>query len=89
MAAIVLPKLIVFDLDNCYWNPEMYQLLSGSAPFVYHVDSNSCHLKRGEVVEGSMLKESGRSNENAVKTRRVDPCIRAPGGRCILSEAQF
>ena len=28
----VLPKAIVFDLDNCVWYPEMYQLYGG-APF--------------------------------------------------------
>ena len=28
-----LPKVIVFDLDGCVWDPEMYQLWGGGAPF--------------------------------------------------------
>ena len=27
------PKLIVFDLDGCLWDPEMYELWGGGAPF--------------------------------------------------------
>ena len=27
------PQLIVFDLDGCLWDPEMYQLWGGGAPF--------------------------------------------------------
>ena len=30
---MTLPELIVFDLDNCVWFPEMYQLWGGGAPF--------------------------------------------------------
>ena len=29
-----LPKLFVFDLDNCIWYPEMY-MLGGGPPFKY------------------------------------------------------
>ena len=29
----MLPKLFVFDLDNCVWFPEMYQLWGGGSPF--------------------------------------------------------
>ena len=29
-----LPKVVVFDLDGCVWDPEMYELWgSGGAPF--------------------------------------------------------
>ena len=28
-----LPKVIVFDLDGCVWDPEMYELWGGGAPF--------------------------------------------------------
>ena len=32
-----LPKVVVFDLDGCVWDPEMYQLWGGGAPFkAYH-----------------------------------------------------
>lgn len=30
-----VPKLFVFDLDNCCWYPEMYMLWGGGAPFKY------------------------------------------------------
>mmetsp|Transcript_57638 Transcript_57638/g.166908 ORF Transcript_57638/g.166908 Transcript_57638/m.166908 type:complete len:244 (+) Transcript_57638:74-805(+) len=38
---IRLPRLVVFDLDNCCWSPEMYQLNSG-APFAYNPADNTC-----------------------------------------------
>lgn len=28
-----VPKVVVFDLDGCVWDPEMYQLWGGGAPF--------------------------------------------------------
>ena len=28
-----LPKVVVFDLDGCVWDPEMYELWGGGAPF--------------------------------------------------------
>ena len=35
------PKLYVFDLDNCCWLPEMFQLWGGGgAPFVGPDDAN-------------------------------------------------
>ena len=27
------PKVVVFDLDGCLWDPEMYELWGGGAPF--------------------------------------------------------
>ena len=27
------PKVVVFDLDGCLWEPEMYELWGGGAPF--------------------------------------------------------
>jgi len=36
-----LPKVVVFDLDGCVWDPEMYELWgSGGAPFKLRSDSN-------------------------------------------------
>ena len=29
----ILPKVVVFDLDGCCWDPEMYELWGGGAPF--------------------------------------------------------
>jgi len=48
-----VPKLFVFDLDNCVWYPEMYQLWGSSGPpFVRNAD-NSCdgHGGSGGKVE--------------------------------------
>ena len=28
-----LPKALVFDLDGCCWDPEMYELWGGGSPF--------------------------------------------------------
>ena len=37
-----LPKVIVFDLDNCFWSPEMYELLGGGgSPF--RKDGDFCY----------------------------------------------
>lgn len=36
-----LPRVLVFDLDNCVWSPEMYELWgSGGAPFTPTKDGN-------------------------------------------------
>ena len=36
-----LPKVLVFDLDGCVWNPEMYELWGGGgAPFKLQSDGN-------------------------------------------------
>jgi len=35
-----LPKVVVFDLDGCVWDPEMYQLWGGGAPFKIRSDGN-------------------------------------------------
>ena len=31
------PKVLVFDLDGCVWDPELYQLMGGS-PFTVRSD---------------------------------------------------
>ena len=36
-----LPKVVVFDLDNCCWYPEMYEMSTGP-PYAYDADTNSC-----------------------------------------------
>ena len=41
-----VPKVVVFDLDNCCWDPEMYQMCEGP-PFKYDQDTNECHSSRG------------------------------------------
>ncbi|CAD7969502.1 unnamed protein product [Amoebophrya sp. A25] len=43
------PSLVVFDLDNCCWDPEMYQMSSGS-PFTHDPAENTCKSSRGEIV---------------------------------------
>lgn len=41
MAKQQLPKVVVFDLDGCVWDPEMYELWgSGGAPFKLRSDGN-------------------------------------------------
>lgn len=42
-------KVVVFDLDACVWNPEMYQLWGGGAPFQY--DGKNCIDRNGTKVE--------------------------------------
>lgn len=39
-----MPKLIVFDLDGCVWEPEMYELWGGGAPFSYNP-------KNGDLID--------------------------------------
>eukprot|EP00035_Acanthoeca_spectabilis_P012072 m.213491 g.213491 ORF g.213491 m.213491 type:complete len:190 (+) comp15522_c0_seq5:2240-2809(+) len=46
----ILPRIVVFDLDNCVWDPEMYQLWGGGAPFKYHPSSNTCTDRAGVTV---------------------------------------
>lgn len=49
-AGMRVPKLVVFDLDNCCWDPEMYQMRDGS-PFQYNEANNTCKASRsGETV---------------------------------------
>jgi len=66
--SIKLPSLIVFDLDNCCWNPELFMLSRLSAPFTYNATDNSCQTKQGVKIElcsdvaavwGSILNTSG------------------------------
>ena len=45
-----LPKVVVFDLDGCVWDPEMYELWgSGGAPFKVRKDGNLAD-RSGTVV---------------------------------------
>eukprot|EP00933_Yihiella_yeosuensis_P035649 TRINITY_DN29240_c0_g1_i2.p1 TRINITY_DN29240_c0_g1~~TRINITY_DN29240_c0_g1_i2.p1 ORF type:complete len:224 (+),score=23.98 TRINITY_DN29240_c0_g1_i2:62-733(+) len=48
------PSVVVFDLDNCVWDPEMYQLYSGP-PFTYDSSKNTCTTSSsrggGETVQ--------------------------------------
>lgn len=38
--AMVLPRCLVFDLDGCCWDPEMYELWGGGAPFKDNKDGS-------------------------------------------------
>jgi len=38
MASKPVPKAVVFDLDGCCWDPEMYELWGGGAPFKENKD---------------------------------------------------
>ena len=38
MAARKIPKVFVFDLDGCCWDPEMYELWGGGSPFSENKD---------------------------------------------------
>jgi magnesium-dependent phosphatase 1 len=51
-----VPKLIAFDLDGTIWNPEMYQLWGGGAPFKKIANSNKLKDSKGTHVE--LLGES-------------------------------
>ena len=37
------PLLFVFDLDNCVWYPEMYQLWGSSGPPFVRNEDNTCN----------------------------------------------
>lgn len=45
-----LPRLIGFDLDGCVWEPEMYQLWGGGAPFTLDHSANELIDKNGTRV---------------------------------------
>mmetsp|Transcript_58339 Transcript_58339/g.132114 ORF Transcript_58339/g.132114 Transcript_58339/m.132114 type:complete len:182 (-) Transcript_58339:216-761(-) len=48
---IARPFLVVFDLDQCVWLPEMYQLWGGGGPpFKYSTTDNTCADRAGTVV---------------------------------------
>ena len=47
-----LPRAVVFDLDGCVWDPEMYQLWGGGAPFTVQPSGN---LKDRAGVEVHLL----------------------------------
>jgi len=50
---MVLPKLIVFDLDDCLWSPEMYTLSSCPSVPVKDKDGLLCiglQVPRGPTV---------------------------------------
>ena len=45
-----VPKVFVFDLDGCCWDPEMYELWGGGAPFKENKDG-SLSDKNGTRVQ--------------------------------------
>ena len=66
-----VPKVFVFDLDGCCWDPEMYELWGGGAPFKADIPSGfhgklvlpskvspSHPLMLGPTVNASTLQES-------------------------------
>ena len=50
MAAKPVPRAFVFDLDGCCWDPEMYELWGGGAPFKENKDG-SLSDKNGTRVD--------------------------------------
>ena len=48
-----LPKLLVFDLDGCLWEPEMYELLygTGGSPFTVKPNGGDLLDKSGNHIE--------------------------------------
>ena len=45
----MLPKVVVFDLDGCCWDPEMYELWGGGSPFKQNKDGTLSD-RRGTMV---------------------------------------
>ena len=45
----VIPKMFVFDLDGCVWEPEMYEMWGGGSPFTTQKNGN-VKDKKGEEV---------------------------------------
>ena len=45
-----LPKLLVFDLDGCLWEPEMYELYGGS-PFTLRPNDGDLTDRNGTHIE--------------------------------------
>ena len=50
MAGKPVPRAFVFDLDGCCWDPEMYELWGGGAPFKENKDG-SLSDKNGTRVD--------------------------------------
>ena len=45
------PKVIIWDLDGTIWEPEMYQLWGGGAPFARpHADHLGVHDRAGQEI---------------------------------------
>jgi len=44
-----LPRVVVWDLDGCVWDPEMYQLWGGGAPFLAGEGGNLVDVKGQNV----------------------------------------
>ena len=43
---MTVPKLMVFDLDGCLWDPEMYELIGcGGSPFTLKFGLSEKHTK--------------------------------------------
>ena len=45
----ILPAVVVFDLDGCCWDPEMYELWGGGAPFTPNTDGTLSDKKGTKV----------------------------------------
>ena len=49
---MTVPKLMVFDLDGCLWDPEMYELLGcGGSPFTLRPEDGNLVDKSGNRTE--------------------------------------
>jgi len=49
---MTVPKLMVFDLDGCLWDPEMYELIGcGGSPFTLRPEDGNLVDKSGNLTE--------------------------------------
>lgn len=81
----VLPTLIVFDLDDCLWTPEMHEL-SGmpSVPVEGPLDPNDCDSELGTV---GMKVPSRRRGGGGFDWGESDEMVELyPGARAVLRE---
>ena len=56
-----MPKMFVFDLDGCVWDPEMYQLWGGGSPFSQREDGDLTDSRGQRVVLMADVREIMRA----------------------------
>ena len=71
MTSMAVPKLVVFDLDQCCWHPEMFELRA--APSSWDQTSNSvvCGGDRVQLFPGATLALRELRNDPRFKDTRV------------------
>ena len=50
-----VPRVFVFDLDGCCWDPEMYEIWGGGAPFSENKDGSLSDRNRGKYFVRKLL----------------------------------